>query len=58
MLFTEFNIDDAKLIWQEEAREDGITGAAVKMLNKGMSPQTVADYLELPLEKVLNLSKN
>ena len=24
MLFTEFNIDDAKRIWREEAREDGL----------------------------------
>jgi predicted transposase/invertase (TIGR01784 family) len=86
MLFTEFNIDDAKLIWQEEAREDGVeegiqkgiqkgrkegrkegleegikkgvADSALKMLRKGMTPQAVADYLDLPIEKVRTLARH
>jgi predicted transposase/invertase (TIGR01784 family) len=66
MLFTEFNIDDAKMIWQEEAREDGRTegekakakAIAIRMLGKGLSPQTVAEYSELPLDTVLSLHRN
>jgi hypothetical protein len=65
MLFTEFNMDDAKAVWREEALEEGMekgmaTAAesiAVRMLLKGNLPESVAEYVELPLEKVLLLSE-
>jgi hypothetical protein len=58
MLFTEFNMDDAQKVWFEEGREEGVNESAVKLLRKGIEPKVVADYLELPLDAVLRLSKN
>jgi hypothetical protein len=63
MLFAEFDIDDAKRIWREEAMEQGVekgkaegfNEVAVNMLKKGISPQLVADCTGLPLEKVTAL---
>ena len=52
MLFTEFNIDDAKEIWQEEAFEDGVAfgearGEAnvIKLLESGMSLDEIKDII-------------
>jgi predicted transposase/invertase (TIGR01784 family) len=62
LLFTEFNMDDAKKVWFEEGVETGIekgvTETAIKMLRKGLSPQSVAEYTELSLEIVLKLAEN
>jgi hypothetical protein len=65
MLFTEFNMDDAKRIWREEALEEGIkTGMeraaesiAVNFLRNGVNPEITAKGTGLPLEKVLRLSE-
>ncbi len=56
MLFTEFNIDDAKEIWQEEAREEGAKQKALetakKLLAKNMPVEEIADVTGLTIEKV------
>jgi hypothetical protein len=57
MLFTEFNIDDAKVIWQEEAREESMELTAVRMLQDGMEPRSVAKYTGFSDEKILRLSE-
>jgi hypothetical protein len=57
MLFTEFDIDDAKLIWQEEAREDKAEAIALKMLQKGDAPKDVAERVDFSVEKVMRLSE-
>jgi hypothetical protein len=40
MIFTEFNMDDAKVIWREEGREEDLEEnkeyTAVRMLQRGM----------------------
>jgi predicted transposase/invertase (TIGR01784 family) len=36
MLLTEFNMDDAKKVWQEEAKEDGIEEGIEKGIKKGI----------------------
>jgi hypothetical protein len=55
MLYTEFNIDEAKKVWQEEAREEAIEEMAVEMLIDGVSPDIVAKYAKMPTERVLVL---
>jgi hypothetical protein len=63
MLFTEFNMDDAKEIWREEGFEDGmekgiekgVEKAARAALAKGISVSDVADITGLDEETVKNL---
>jgi predicted transposase/invertase (TIGR01784 family) len=59
MLLTEFNMDDAKRVWQEEAREEGIEKGIEKTakaaLAKGLSVSDVADITGLGEEKVKKL---
>jgi predicted transposase YdaD len=55
MLLTEFNMDDAKRVWQEEAREEGLEKTAKAALAKGLSVSDVADITGLGEEKVKKL---
>jgi hypothetical protein len=59
MLFTEWNWDDAKQVWQEEAREDGreegVIAVAKKALYKGMSISDVQDITGLDIEVIESL---
>jgi hypothetical protein len=61
MLFTEWNMDDAKRVWREEALEEGMEQAAeniaVNFLRNGVDPEFTAKGTGLPLEKVLRLSE-
>jgi hypothetical protein len=65
MLFTEFNMDDAKEVWREEALEEGMEkgmekaaeNIAVNLLRNGVNPEITAKGTGLPLEKVLRLSE-
>lgn len=64
MLFTQFNLEDAKKIWYEEAFEDGeesgrIQGKHITLieqvqrkLRKGKTLEIIAEELEEPLENV------
>lgn len=64
MLFTQFNLEDAKKIWYEEAFEDGeATGRSQgenrklieqvqRKLRKKKTPEIIAEELEEPLENV------
>ncbi|MDR1135962.1 MAG: Rpn family recombination-promoting nuclease/putative transposase [Clostridiales Family XIII bacterium] len=56
MLFTEFDIDDAKLIWQEEAREDKAEAIALKMLKNGFRQDVVAANTELSVSRIKELA--
>jgi hypothetical protein len=61
MLLTEWNWDDAKEVWQAEAREEGIEqgrefgrkDSIEKLMNFGMSPEQIATALKIPLEEVV-----
>ena len=65
MLFTEFNIDRAKKVWQEEAREDGERRAekriekrmARKLLQRGMTIEQIAEISELSVKEIQKLQK-
>jgi predicted transposase/invertase (TIGR01784 family) len=54
MLMTEFNIDIAKEVWMEEAREDGEArgklATARKMHRRGRPLNEIAEDTDLPLE--------
>ena len=58
-------MDDAKEIWREEALEEGMEkgmekaaeSIAARMLLKGNMPESVAEYVGLPLERILRLSE-
>jgi hypothetical protein len=63
MLFTEFNIDDAKRVWREEALIEGMEKGieqnarrnAAAALAKGLSARDVADITGLDVETVKKL---
>ncbi len=58
MLFTEFNLEDAREVWQEEAREDGkaegilvgrnctLIEQTTRKLRRGKTPEVIAKELE------------
>ena len=71
MLFTQFNLEDAKKIWQEEAYEDGEEAGIQKgirqgekltllkliqrKLQKGKTAEQIAEELEEPLENIMQV---
>ncbi|MCD8089583.1 MAG: hypothetical protein LUD81_02995 [Clostridiales bacterium] len=65
MLRTEFNLDDAKIIWRMEALEEGREEGreeerlknAKKLLQNGFEAERVSQILEIPLSEVEKLIK-
>jgi len=55
MLTTEWNWDDAKEVWQEEAREERDLHIAKNMLADGIEPTRVARITKLPEEQIRTL---
>ena len=71
MLFTQFNMEDAKKIWQEEAYEDGeevgiqkgirqgeklnLLKLIQRKLQKGKTVEQIAEELEEPLENIMQI---
>ena len=59
ILSAEFDIDVARSVWQEEAKEEGKeeekTETAISMLKDGMDVEIVVKYSRLSREKVLAL---
>lgn len=60
MLDWQWDINEAKTVWQEEARAEGATQnaekIAMKMLRRGKSLEEVSEDTELPLQRVKELS--
>ena len=60
MLFTQFNLEDARKVWREEDYEDGreagehikLIQQVTKKLRKGKAPQTIAEELEEELSVI------
>lgn len=50
MIFTQFNLEDAKQVWYEEAFEDGALSCLIdqirRKLKKGKTPETIAEDLD------------
>jgi hypothetical protein len=57
MLTEEWNIERAKVVWQREAREDEKLENAERLLKRGVKEEVVADGLDLPLSKVLEIKE-
>jgi len=55
MIFGEWNWDDAKEVWREEAIEENTSQIAKNMLADGIEPARVARITKLPEEQVLAL---
>jgi predicted transposase/invertase (TIGR01784 family) len=55
MLFTEWNWDDAKEVWQEESREDEREKIARNMKNDGKPLNEIMKYTGIPIETIEKL---
>jgi len=58
MLLSEWNWDDAKRVWQKEAKEDYAMQTAKNMLVDGIEPDRVARITKLPKEQVMALKRS
>ena len=52
MLFTEFNIEDAKQVWREEAFEEGKPETVRTMFAEGFNLETISRITEIALESL------
>lgn len=57
MLALEWNVDDAKQAWQEEAREQGIEAVAIKLIRRGRSFDEIHEDTGLSLQRIQELAK-
>jgi len=55
MLTTEWNWDDAKEVWQREAREDGKEEVALNLKNMGLTVEQIAQGTGLSTETIQSL---
>jgi len=55
MIFGEWNWDDAKQVWQEEAREDTLEETAKSMLKEGLDVVLIERITKLPKKEILAL---
>ncbi len=67
MLYTEFNLEDAREVWEEEAREDGLrqgraegadrilTELVIKKPRRGKSLEAIAGELETSVGKIRDI---
>ncbi|MDR2101512.1 MAG: hypothetical protein LBP43_02970 [Treponema sp.] len=62
MLLSEGNIDEAKEVWREEAREEGRKQAylefAKKALSKGIPVEVVQELTDLDVDTIAKLASN
>jgi len=52
MLTAEWDINVAKKVWWEEAREEKNLETVIRMKNKGFADDVIADVTELPIERI------
>lgn len=69
MLFTEFNLEDAREVWEEEAREKGrekgreegavytLIEQTIRKLKKEKSPEVIAEELETDADKIRTICR-
>ena len=58
MLALEWNMDDAKQAWQEEAREQERENFATKLIRRGRPFDEIHEDTGLPLQRIKELAKN
>ena len=56
MLITEWNWDDAREVWREEGREEGIVTTAKNALTKGFSIDDIHEITGLDIKAIKNLA--
>ena len=61
MLLTEWNMDDAKVVWQEEAREEGQIKASLNiarnLLSEGLTPELIHRTTGLAMDEIEKLQQ-
>jgi hypothetical protein len=57
MLLTEWNIDEAKEVWREEAREESREEIAKNALVKGVPVDTISEITGLDINTITRLSQ-
>ena len=63
MLTTEWDINVARKVWEQEAREDGLEEGreektletVIGMKNEGLSDDVIARVTKLPIERIRNI---
>lgn len=62
MLDFQWNLDDAKIAWRDEGREEGrnegIESVALNMLRKGKSLDEIVDLTELSIQRIQQLAQS
>ena len=58
MLLTEWNAEEAKEVWFEEGREEGLILTARNALAKGLPLDTILDITGLGREALENIQKD
>ena len=52
MLTAEWDINEAKKVWWEEAREEEKLETVIRMKNEGFAEDAIARATELPVERI------
>ena len=56
MLTAEWNIDEARKVWEQEAREEALEEknlkTVIKMKNEGLADDVIARVTELPVDRI------
>ena len=55
MLTAEWDIDEARKVWEQEAREDSLEEMVIEMKNEGLAEDVIARVTKLPIEKIRNI---
>jgi predicted transposase YdaD len=58
MLITEWNTEDAKVVWREEAQEEKAMEIAQKALVEGLSIEVIHTITGLDIETIKQLASN
>jgi len=58
MLITEWNTEDAKVVWREEAQEEKAMEIARNALAEGLSIEVIHDITGLDVEAIKRLASN
>jgi len=52
MLTAEWDINVAKKVWKQEAREEALESTVVEMKNEGLEDDVIARVTKLPIERI------
>ena len=58
MLDFQWDLDEAKIAWQNKGRAEGIESVALNMIHKGFSLDDIQELTKLSIDKIKELAKN